>query len=109
MQHYDSMDQQFTGVLCLRSTTIADFHYGILNGHQAVVNMDKSSIINNRGIGIQAVNPRILKVDGCIFQNSSSDAINITLLNTPQYEVNAENIQINPLSCKILIASSRFM
>jgi hypothetical protein len=31
------------------------------------------------------------------------------LLNTPQYEVNVENIQINPLSSKILIASSRFM
>jgi hypothetical protein len=54
--------------------------------------MDKSSIINSRGIGIQAVNPKILKVDGCVFQNSQSDAINITFESGPQYEVNGETM-----------------
>ena len=54
--------------------------------------MDKSSIINSRGIGIKAVNPKILKIDGCIFQNSQSDAINITFESGPQYEVNGENV-----------------
>ena len=54
--------------------------------------MDKSSIINSRGIGIQAVNPKILKVDCCVFQNSQSDAINITFESGTQYEVNGETM-----------------
>lgn len=29
----DVEHQYFNGVLSLKSTTIADFHYGILNGH----------------------------------------------------------------------------
>jgi hypothetical protein len=45
-------NSKFTGILSLQSTTIADFHYGILNGFQSVINMERSSIINNRGIGI---------------------------------------------------------
>ncbi len=66
-EDYKMNEDAFVGVLSLQSTTIADFHCGILAGSQSVINLYSSSIINNRGIGIKVVNPRILKVDGCIF------------------------------------------
>lgn len=55
------LENDFIGVLSLQSTTIADFHFGVLAGFHSIVNLEKSSIINGRGSAIRVVNPRIFK------------------------------------------------
>jgi len=81
--HSDEDDQEYVGVISLSSTTISDFHYGILGGSSSIINMDKSSVINNRGTAIRVVNPRVLKVQGAVFQKIAKTSIEIRLYETP--------------------------
>ena len=74
------MSNDFVGVLSLQSTTISDFHYGIIGGYNSIVNLEKSSIINNRGTAIKLIHPRIFKMQASIIQKSDDDGIEITFI-----------------------------
>lgn len=56
----------FIGVISLQSTTITDFHFGVLGGQNAILTCDKSSFINMRGTAIQMMQPRIMKMTSSV-------------------------------------------
>ena len=74
------LSSAFVGVVSLQSTTISDFHYGILGGYNSIVNLDKSSVINMRGVGIKLIHPRIFKMQSCIIQKVEEDGIDIIMI-----------------------------
>jgi len=76
----ETLSSDYLGVVSLQSTTVSDFHYGILGGFQSIINLEKSSIINVRGTTIKAVNPKIFKLNGCVFQKASKGALDIRLV-----------------------------
>jgi hypothetical protein len=46
-------NDDFVGVISLQSTTISDFHDGLLGGINSIINCDKSSFINMRGTAMK--------------------------------------------------------
>ena len=55
------IDSDYSGLLSLQSTTITDFHFGVLSGFSSILNLEKSSIINGRGSALRLANPKIFK------------------------------------------------
>jgi len=60
------LNSEFIGVISLNSTTISDFHNGVLGGYNSIINLDKSSIINSRGTAIRMIHPRIFKLSSSV-------------------------------------------
>jgi hypothetical protein len=73
-------NSDFVGVISLNSTTISDFHYGVLGGMNSIINIDKSSLINLRGTALRLVHPRILKVTSSVIQVTEEDGIVIKIV-----------------------------
>lgn len=53
----------------MKSCTIAGFSYGFMVGSGSILSIELSSISNMRSVGVLAVNPKILKVSGTMFDN----------------------------------------
>ena len=68
-------NEEFVGVISLNSTTVSDFHFGIVAGFNSIINLDKSSIINTRGVAIRSLQPRILKITSSVIQQCEEDGI----------------------------------
>jgi hypothetical protein len=81
------LQSDFVGVVSLQSTTVSDFHHGILAGYNSIVNLDKSSLINLRGTAIKVVHPRIFKMSSSVIQKVEEDGIEIKLIQ-PKLEKN---------------------
>ena len=81
------LQSDFVGVISLQSTTISDFHHGILAGYNSIINLDKSSLINIRGTAIKVVHPRIFKMSSSVIQKVEEDGVDIKLIQ-PKLEKN---------------------
>lgn len=112
------IDSDFMSVLSLQSTTISEFHYGILGGFHSVINMEKSSIINSRGTAVKLANPRIFKMQTCIFQKIQGIGLDIVLVATPltlspnegpEQSLSYSYGKSKNVSCKIVVNSTRFI
>ena len=107
------------GVLSLQSTTISEFHFGILGGIQSIIDLDKSSIINCRGTAIKVANPRIFKVQNCVFQKVSDCTIEVKFVESEGLVVQrgngqGEKAQVTQrrgklLTSKVIINQNRFI
>lgn len=110
-----SEDEDYVGVISLQSTSISDFHFGILGGSSSIINLDKSSVINNRGTAIRVINPRVLKVQGAVFQKISGTSIEVRLYETADSllkEGSAPRLHENEpgySGSKLLVNQSRFI
>ena len=79
----------FVGVISLQSTTISDFHYGLIGGLNSIINCDKSSFINLRGTAMRIVHPRIVKITSSVIQKVDGDGINIQMVETSKEVIGA--------------------
>ena len=102
-----SLDSSTPTSLLLSSTTILDFHFGILASPGSHLDLDKASLLNHRGGGFKAVNPKVLRADNCVFQNVlCGDAISVTLVEGPGYEMRPGAQKVK---CKVSIKACRFL
>lgn len=53
-------------MISLNSTTISDFHYGVIGGYNSIINLDSSSLIDIRGTAIKVIHPKIFKMSSCV-------------------------------------------
>lgn len=74
-KNYDNIS-----VLNIMSTKISKFYQTIRAGEHSIVNIEKSSINSNRGKSLVFLNPLIVKITGCIFEDNYDNAINIKFL-----------------------------
>lgn len=87
---------------------MTDFHYGVLGGFNSIVNLEKSSIINGRGSALRLANPKIFKVQNCIYQKIVDITIDLRLVETPQTLINIDYLaKVVPI--KLNVSNTRFI